>query len=430
MFHLIRGVNRSLLIAWLAACGVWLAQPALAEKMPASVAQHPTEHEDTVALNARLSLHEVLQQVVAIHPQQALLAAHQQMVNARKIMAKSWLPLAPSVGFSHQNDAWLSDRDEREWQAQMQIPIWLPGQREARSQVASLADNSLSQDQASLQQLAADLLRNAVWEIAMRRNELRLAESRRDTLRSIAEDVQKRFRAGEVARLEVMQTSQETLQAERLWITAQAELMHAQFRYQQLTGLNEMPARLEESLSSREGYTESPFWLAAQAKVKLAEGQRDLTMIEQRQNPTLTVNTRTMQGGFDSKFNSSMGLYVNIPLQSEVQRAPLIANAEQNIGDARMQLETLRRQLENSLHEAEHNLHVSRQELAVIEQQQAIASENFALARKAYRLGELDLNQLLRLQLLAFEAERSLSSQQLQVQWNIAKYNQAVGVLP
>ena len=40
------------------------------------------------------------------------------------------------------------------------------------------------------------------------------------------------------------------------------------------------------------------------------------------------------------------------------------------------------------------------------------------------------LNQLLRLQLLAFEAERSLSSQQLQVQWNIAKYNQAVGVLP
>lgn len=113
-----------------------------------------------------------------------------------------------------------------------------------------------------------------------------------------------------------------------------------------------------------------------------------------------------------------------------MQRAPLLANAEQNIGDARTQLETLRRQLENNLHEAEHNLHVSRQELTLIQQQQTIASENASLARKAYRLGELDLNQLLRLQLLAFEAERSLSSQQLQVQWNIAKYNQAVGVLP
>jgi len=426
MFHLYQGVLHSRLIA----CCVWLmmgyATPAMAESM----ANLASDHEDTVSANPRLSLHEVLQQVVAIHPQQSLLAAHQQMVQARRTMANSWLPQAPSVGFSHQNDALMSNRDEREWQAQMQIPIWLPGQRQARSQVASLADDSLSQDRAGLQQLAADLLRNAVWDIALRRNDVSLVENRRDTMRSIAEDVQKRFKAGEVARLDVMQAEQETLQAERQRVTAHAELMHAQFRYQQLTGLSEMPARLEEPLSTREDYADSPYWQAAQARLKLAEGQRDLTAIEQRQNPQLTLSTRTIQGGFDYAYNSSMGVAINIPLQSEVQRAPLLANAEQNIGDARTQLETLRRQLENNLHEAEHNLHVSRQELTLIQQQQAIASENAALARKAYRLGELDLNQLLRLQLLAFEADRSLSSQQLQVQSNIAKYNQAVGVLP
>jgi len=426
MFHLYQGVLHSRLIA----CCVWLmmgyATPAIAESM----ANLASDHEDTVSANPRLSLHEVLQQVVAIHPQQSLLAAHQQMVQARRTMANSWLPQAPSVGFSHQNDALMSNRDEREWQAQMQIPIWLPGQRQARSQVASLADDSLSQDRAGLQQLAADLLRNAVWDIALRRNDVSLVENRRDTMRSIAEDVQKRFKAGEVARLDVMQAEQETLQAERQRVTAHAELMHAQFRYQQLTGLNEMPAKLEEPLSTREDYADSPYWQAAQARLKLAEGQRDLTAIEQRQNPQLTLSTRTIQGGFDYAYNSSMGVAINIPLQSEVQRAPLLANAEQNIGDARTQLETLRRQLENNLHEAEHNLHISRQELTLIQQQQAIASENAALARKAYRLGELDLNQLLRLQLLAFEADRSLSSQQLQVQSNIAKYNQAVGVLP
>lgn len=425
MFHLCRGAYRFLIIwfAWLTVCHV---VPVMAESM----GQQGNDHNDTVSANPHLSLHQVLQQVVAIHPQQALLAAHQHMVQARKIMANSWLPQAPSVGFSHQNDALLSNRDEREWQAQVQIPIWLPGQRQARGQVASLADDSLSQDRAGLQQLAADLLRNAVWEIAMRRNDVGLVENRRNTMRSIAEDVQKRFKAGEVARLDVMQAEQETLQAERQRVTAHAELMHAQFRYQQLTGLNEMPARLEEPLSTREDYADSPYWQAAQARLKLAEGQRDLTMIEQRQNPQLTLSTRTIQGGFDYAYNASMGVAINIPLQSEVQRAPLLANAEQNIGDARTQLETLRRQLENNLHEAEHNLHVSRQELTLIQQQQAIASENASLARKAYRLGELDLNQLLRLQLLAFEAERSLSSQQLQVQWNIARYNQAVGVLP
>lgn len=425
MFHLSKGACRSLFIAW---C-VWLMFSHACAVLADGLSQD-SDHVDTVSTNSRMTLHEVLQQVVAIHPQQSLLAAHQQMVQARKVMANSWLPQAPSVGFSHQNDALLSNRDEREWQAQMQIPIWLPGQRQARSQVASLADDSLIQDRAGLQQLAADLLRNAVWEIAMRRNDVSLMENRRSTLRSIGEDVQKRFKAGEVARLDVMQTQQETLQAERQLVTANAELMHAQFRYQQLTGLSEMPAKLEETLSTREHYEDSPYWQAAQARLKLAEGQRDLTAIEQRQNPQLTLSTRTIQGGFDYAYNSSMGVAINIPLQSEVHRAPLLANAEQNIGDARTQLETLRRQLENNLHEAEHNLYVSRQELTLIQQQQTISSENASLARKAYRLGELDLNQLLRLQLLAFEAERSLSSQQLQVQWNIARYNQAVGVLP
>ena len=426
MFHFFSRETRSRLTA----CALYalLTQAPLAQAE--RLAQTEADHQDTVLVNPRLHLHEVLQNVVALHPQQALLAAHQQMVQARRTLAGSWIPQAPSVGFSHQNDALMSNRDEREWQAQMQIPIWLPGQRQARSQVASLADDSLTQDRAGLQQLAADLLRTAVWEIALRRNDVSLTDNRLRTLRSIGDDVRKRFKAGEVARLDVMQADQEILQAERQSVTAGAELMHAQFRYQQLTGLNEMPAQLEEPLSARSDFSEAPYWQAAQARLKLAEGQRDLTAIEQRQNPQLTLSTRTIQGGFDYAFNSSMGVAINIPLQSEVQRAPLMANAEQNIGDARSQLETLRRQLENALHEAEHNLHVSRQELGLIQQQQAIASENAHLARKAYRLGELDLNQLLRLQLLAFEAERSLSSQQLQVQWNIAKYNQAVGVLP
>lgn len=405
-------------------CALLTLQPLLAAESTVET------HEDTVTMNPRLTLHEVLQQVVVLHPQQALLNAHQQMVAARRTMANSVLPQAPSVGFSHQSDALLSQRNEREWQAQMQIPIWLPGQRQARSQVASLADESLGLDRAGLQQLAAELLRNAVWDVALRRNDTELAQLRLDTLRGIAGDVQKRFRAGEVARLDVLQAEQETLLVERQVVTAQAELMHAQFRYQQLTGLQEMPARLEEPLSLRQDFSASAFWLAALARVKLAEGQRDLTAIEQRQNPTLTINTRSIQGGFDQQSNSSMGVAINIPLQSEVTRAPQLANAEQNIGDARTQLENLRRTLETALHEAEHNLLVSRQELRLIERQQAIASENATLARKAYRLGELELSQLLRLQLLAFEAERSLRSQQLQVQFNIAKYNQAVGVLP
>jgi hypothetical protein len=52
------------------------------------------------------------------------------------------------------------------------------------------------------------------------------------------------------------------------------------------------------------------------------------------------------------------------------------------------------------------------------------------LAKKAYTLGELDLMNLLRIQSQTFEAEKSYTTRQLQVKWDTARYNQAVGVLP
>jgi cobalt-zinc-cadmium efflux system outer membrane protein len=45
-------------------------------------------------------------------------------------------------------------------------------------------------------------------------------------------------------------------------------------------------------------------------------------------------------------------------------------------------------------------------------------------------LGESDLVSLLRVQAMAREAEQTLRSRQTQLQWDIARYNQAVGVLP
>ena len=144
MFYICMGALRSLFIAWCA----WLTLGHTSAVLADSIGQG-SDHVDTVSTNSRLSLHAVLQQVVAIHPQQSLLTAHQQMVQARRTMANSWLPQAPSVGFSHQNDALLSNRDEREWQAQVQIPIWLPGQRQARNQVGSTGTTG-SEDHTSI----------------------------------------------------------------------------------------------------------------------------------------------------------------------------------------------------------------------------------------------------------------------------------------
>lgn len=82
------------------------------------------------------------------------------------------------------------------------------------------------------------------------------------------------------------------------------------------------------------------------------------------------------------------------------------------------------------MHEAEHNLSVSRAELVIASKQFEIAKESLMLAQKAFKLGETDLVGLLRVQAQTFEAERAFTTRQVQVEWDVARYNQTVGVLP
>ena len=63
-------------------------------------------------------------------------------------------------------------------------------------------------------------------------------------------------------------------------------------------------------------------------------------------------------------------------------------------------------------------------------QQYEIANESIRLAEKSFQLGESDLVSLLRVKALTYEAERAFTTRKIQVQWDIARYNQAVGVLP
>ena len=68
--------------------------------------------------------------------------------------------------------------------------------------------------------------------------------------------------------------------------------------------------------------------------------------------------------------------------------------------------------------------------LQIAEEQNRLAQENLRLARVAFSVGETDLVGLLRVQTLAFAAQRSAQELRILRQRGIARYNQAVGVLP
>lgn len=396
----------------------------------AEPAQHEVDHFDALNVNPNLKLGEVLEKTFLRHPLQATLQSRDSVVSAKKLVANAMLPTAPAVSLLHQNDVLGSGRGEREWQAEMELPVWLPNQRNNRLKVADASQSSVIASRESLKLYVAGQLREALWDVAANDNNLALALNQLEVANKLQRDVEKRHQAGEMAKTDVMLAQQETLRAEKDKLRAEAEVMHARHRYYLLTGLRELPTSYTEKQSELEDYSQSSIWLEAQSKVGLAETERNLAQVESHENMQVLFNMRSTKGAFDSTANDSVGLKLRIPFGGETRAAPIKAAAELGVGNALSEREALKYALEAAMHEAEHNLSVSRAELAIANKQFDIAKESVRLAQKAFQLGETDLVSLLRVQAQTFEAERAFTTRQIQVQWDIARYNQTVGVLP
>lgn len=389
-----------------------------------------TNHVDVMVVNPNLPFKAVLEKAFVRSPQQAKLLSQQSVLDARNQVASAMLPSTPSFTIGHQNDTVGSGRGEREWQAEVELPVWRPNQRQNRLRVADAFKSNLISSQESLKLQVAGTLRDALWDIAFNDNNVALASNKLDVSQRLQADVEKRFKAGELAKTDALLAQQETLRAEKEKLRADAELMHARHRYFVLTGLREIPANIEEKQSSLEDYSQSPIWLEAQSKLGLAESERQLATIESRDNFQVLINTRRIQGGFDTTFNDSVGLKIRIPFGGDSRAALIKSASEINLGNALSEQESLRLSLDAAMHEAEHNLSVSQAELSIANKQFDMANESVRLATKAFQLGESDLVSLLRVQAQANEIERAFTSRQIQLQWDIARYNQAVGVLP
>ena len=311
------------------------------------------------------------------------------------------------------------------------MPIWLSGQRAARAAIADVSASNLNQDQQLLHLQLAGMVRDALWDIELMQGLYDIAELKWTAAKQLEQDVQKRVNLGDMSQKELFIAQSETLLAENENIAAQAEVQHAKFRYINLTGLREIPSIYAEQKSTKLDVDEShPALLEANGKVALSNQMRNLTKIETRENPTVTIGTRSLRGANDTQYNNSLGIILRIPLQSAVRNAPLQAAAETNYTQQQVNLSALKIMLAAAMHEAEHNLEVGEQQLNVLAKQQLIAQKSLHAVRTGFKLGEIELIEVMRAQTQAFNVDKNLKNQQIQQQWNTARYNQAVGELP
>lgn len=352
---------------------------------------------------------------------------------AERAAASSLWPLPPSMHASHRDDRLQSNVGQRESEVGVAIPLWLPGQRAAR---LAAADASLAQAEAGRQlarlQLAGEL-RDAAWTIVARQADVDESNAQAGFIARLAEDVERRVRAGDLARADAL-----AVRAENLAIDAQsAELRQrrhaARLRWAGLTGLEIFPDA--NGLAEPVGPTADisaghPELQHAIQGTELARRRLESLRQSRRDPPELSVGLRRDVDGRAEPSRNSLVVGVRIPFGSDGRYGPLEAAAASELAVAQTGEQRVRDRLQT-----EHD--TARSALSSVQAQHdaeaaraGLLRERSDLIERSFRAGETALPELLRALAMAAQAESAASRQRAALGLARARLQQAVGLLP
>ncbi|MCX7218309.1 MAG: TolC family protein, partial [Burkholderiales bacterium] len=104
------------------------------------------------------------------HPEAAALDARDTQARAAQELADNWTPEPAAISVSSRNDRLNSNLGQQEYEVELATPLWLPGQRAARSAEASARIDEAKSKRAALRWEVAGNVREVWWTLATARN--------------------------------------------------------------------------------------------------------------------------------------------------------------------------------------------------------------------------------------------------------------------
>ena len=173
------------------------------------------------------TLNQALEQAWSRHPGAASAVHARTAAQSQAEMANGLTPGPASLSLSTLDDQLGANRGKREWELEVETPLWLPGQRRAAQAQAQAAQTEFEAQQLALRlQLAGDV-RDAWWAVAEARSNLALLSGRIQASLALVQDVERRVRAGDLARLDLNLARIEQLSIQSELDGAQATLQQA-----------------------------------------------------------------------------------------------------------------------------------------------------------------------------------------------------------
>lgn len=358
-------------------------------------------------------------------------------LQAQRSSANGFLAGAPELTLAHRTDHLNRNGGLREWEAEIEAPLQRPQVRQAQLGQLDAQQRALTPSQNAEKLKLAGQLRELLAQARLAQVDTATARAKLEESRQLVQDMERRLRAGDIARLDALQSQAAQSQAQAQLDLALAHLQQLLLQWQGLTGQTQWPIELKTpSESSQSGFVanlsleQHPALLAALAQREIARSKLRASEADNRDPMAVALGVTRERGAFGQNSEGTLRLALRIPFATEQRNAPRLSATRLELDTAEVELETTQRSLQSELSLRQSQLASARAAQAAATSRLELVKQAHELILRAWRLGDRSLAERLRADGERFEAEQIASRSRIEVINAQAHLQQAMGLLP
>ena len=343
------------------------------------------------AQTARPTLREAVDAAWLLSPQARALASRQAELDARSRAAGAFLAGPPSVALAHKSGRGAAS-GAHETEGEISAPLWAPRLRSATAAQVDADRAALAAQAAAVQLKLASEARELSAAFAVAEFERDLATRKAGEAATLAADTERRVRAGDSARVDLLRAQAALREAQSAGANAEGAVSRALANWRALTGLAQ-PATLDAA-QGREG--EHPLVQAAQANVRAARAKLEVTDADRRDPVEVGVGFVRERPGGGVPTESAVKLSLRVPLGGDIRNGARVAAARAELDGAEAELDAARRAAASEREAAVGGTGRGPSRRTAGRERERFAREAQELIAQSHRLGESDLHQAAR----------------------------------
>lgn len=413
----------------LVSAGAWPQSPSSPMPSPLANTTHST-----------LGLKAIFESAWLRQPEAKSFTARTDAANARREDVNRWTPEPAAFEFSSKADGPGRSQGGREFSAGIAIPLWLPNERARSGALADAESLGVGARYAAARIRTAAAVREAYWSWERARVELALARDRLAAARTLAQDVARRVKAGNLARADQHQADGNVAAALGAEAESDGALIAATMQVRALAGNLPLPAPANTAIRAEAmpvlpqnlGPLDSSHPLVAEqvARSEVAKRTVELTRVRTRASPEVTLTTARARDASGDAYQPSIMLGIRLPFSSDTRQRAKLTAAHADAVEIESELLLARERVLADIESSRQRVESARVQAEAAQQRARLARETTVFFEKSFRMGESDLPTRLRVELEAVESDRQAARAQINHAASVSALRQALGLLP